>query len=327
MSGEKIKICVVNSTVFGLGDMDWSSLESIGELSVYHGRWQSDEELKARVADADIVLGNNSDLGPEVLAACEKLRLMCTFATGYDLVDTEGAAKRGIPVCNVPSYGTASVAQYAIALLLQICGQLPYYSEQARKGRWYDCWTDCVGEHGMVELAEKTMGIVGFGHIGQAVGRIARALGMNVIAYNRSQCDEGRAIAEYVSLDELFARSDVVSLHAPLNAGTKHIVNADSIAKMKDGVIIINNGRGGLVDSAALADALRSGKVWAAGLDVVEGEPDVKSDPLYNAPRCLITPHVSWLPKEARQRELDITADNIRAFLEGHPQNVVNGVK
>lgn len=323
----KMKICVVNSSVMNLGDLDWAEMESLGELSIYPTPTRDPEEVRRRVEDANILIGNNPDLGPDVLAACRDLKLVCTFATGYDMVDIEGAAKRGVPVCNVPSYGTASVAQYAVAMLLSLCGQLPYFSAQARAGRWYDCWTDCVGEHRLIELAGKTMGIIGFGSIGRSVGRVARAFGMEVLAYNRSQCDEGREIAGYVSLDELLARSDVISLHAPLTEATRHIINADTIEKMKDGVIIINNGRGGLVDSAALAAALCSGKVWAAGLDVVEGEPNIKDDPLYTAPRCLITPHVSWLPTEARRRILQTTAQNIRAYLAGHPQNVVNGVK
>lgn len=321
-----MKICVVKDNVLNLGDLDWSPIAALGELCFYPNPAENYEEFLRLVEDADVLLGNNMDLGAEVLAVCKNLKLVCTFATGYDRVDTEGAAKRGIPVCNVPVYGTASVAQFAIALLLAVCGQLPYYAQQAKEGRWYNCWHDCAGEHRLVELAGKTMGIIGFGNIGRSVGSVAKAMGMKVLAYNRSQCEEGLAIADYVSLEELLARSDVISLHAPLTPDTKHIINAESIAKMKDGVIIINNGRGGLVDSAALADALHSGKVWAAGLDVVEGEPNIMDDPLYDAPRCLITPHVSWLPADSRQRILNITAGNVRAFMEGKPRNVVNGV-
>ena len=231
-----------------------------------------------------------------------------------------------MPLCNVPNYGTHSVSQYAISLLLEICGNVAFYSDAVHNGKWFEIWNHCVGEHRLIGLEGKTMGIIGFGNIGRSVGTIARALGMKVLAYNRSRCAEGEAIAEYVSLDELLERSDVISLHTPLTEATKHIINKESIAKMKDGVIIINNGRGPLVDSAALADALHSGKVYAAGIDVVEGEPNIWDNPLLKAPRCLITPHISWLPKESRQKILDITEANIQAFLDGKPQNVVNGL-
>lgn len=322
-----MKLCVVDGSIVNLGDLSYKQFEKFGEVTVYNAHTTSLEEVVRRVGDADIVMGDGPDLPPGLTDACPNVKLICVMATGYDAADIEGARRNGVPICNSPSYGTYSVAQYAISLLLEICGNVAFYSSAVHEGKWFEVWDHCVGEHRLIELQGKTMGIVGFGNIGRAVGSVAKALGMKVIAYNRSRCPEGEAIAEYVSLDELFARSDVISLHAPLTEATRHIVDAAAIEKMKDGVIIINNGRGPLVDSQALADALHSGKVYAAGLDVIEGEPNVWDNPLLKAPRCLITPHISWLPKESRQRILDITEENIRRFLAGDPQNVVNGVK
>lgn len=322
-----MKLCVVDGSIVNLGDLSYKQFEKFGELTVYNTHTNSLDEVVRRVADADIVIGDGPDLPPGLTDACPNVKLICVMATGYDAADIEGARKNAVPICNVPSYGTYSVSQYAISLLLEICGHVAFYSDAVHNGKWFEVWDDCVGAHRLIELQGKTMGVIGFGNIGRAVGTVAKALGMKVLAYNRSRCSEGEAIAEYVSLDELFERSDVISLHAPLTEATRHIVDAAAIEKMKDGVIIINNGRGPLVDSQALADALHSGKVYAAGLDVIEGEPKVWDNPLLKAPRCLITPHISWLPKESRQKILDITEENIRRFLAGDPQNVVNGVK
>ena len=280
-------------------------------------------EYERRAQDADIIVGDQP-MPRELIAAARQLKYITLTATGFDGVDTAFARECGIPVSNVPSYGTSSVSQFAVALLLEVCSHTAYYDRCVRRGQWLDCYPESAGEHRLIELAGKTMGIIGFGRIGRAVGAVAKALGMNVIAYNRSRCPEGEAIAEYVPLDELFARADVISLHCPANAATVGIINRDSIAKMRDGVIIINNGRGSLVRSADLAEALERGKVWAAGLDVVEHEPIPADDPLLRAPRCIITPHISWLPRESRQRIVDCTVENIRAFLAGAPQNVVN---
>ena len=318
-----MKICVLNDSHFNFGDLSWDALGELGEVSVYHEHADDVEEFKRRALDADIIIGDQP-LRRERIAACPKLRYITLTATGFDGVDVAFARERGIPVSNVPSYGTTSVSQYAIALLMEVCSHTAYFDSRVRQGEWSSCFPECAGEHRLIELAGKTMGIIGFGRIGRAVGAVAKALGMTVIAYNRSRCPEGEAIAEYVPLDELFARADVISLHCPANAATIGIINRDSIAKMKDGVIIINNGRGSLIRSADLAEALHSGKVWAAGLDVVEHEPIPADDPLLRAPHCIITPHISWLPKESRQRIVDATAENIRAFLAGTPQNVVN---
>lgn len=319
-----MKICVVNDSYFNFGDLSWEVLSPLGEVSVFHEPSESLQALIERIGDAEILVTDLPDLPHGLIEACPRLKYITVTSTGYDGVDLAAARERGIPVSNVPSYGTQSVAQYAIALLLEVCGHAAHYSARVHAGHWRGCGAETVGEHRLIELAGKTMGIIGFGRIGRAVGAVAKALGMEVIAYNRSRCADGEAIAEYVALDELYARADVISLHCPASDATVGMINAESIAKMKDGVIIINNARGALIRSADLAEALESGKVWAAGLDVVDGEPIAEDNPLLHAPRCVITPHISWLPKESRQRIVDCTAANIRAFLDGAPQNVVN---
>lgn len=319
-----MKISIINDDFFNYGDLSWAELEKLGELEIHRGRTTDLSELIRRVGDAEIIISDLPDMPHGLIGACPSIKYISLTATGYDSVETELARSRGIPVSNVPSYGTASVAQYAVSLLLEICGHVAYYSERVHSGKWYADSVDVGERRKLIELDGKTMGIVGFGRIGQRVGAIAKAMGMNVIAYNRSRSEEGAKIAEYVSLDELYARADVISLHAPATAATAGMINAESIARMKDGVIIINNGRGALIRSADLAAALRSGKVYAAGLDVLEQEPLSPDEPLLKAPHCYITPHLSWLPKESRQRIVDCTVENVRAFINGAPQNVVN---
>ena len=318
-----MKIVIMDDSIVNPGDLNWKQIEKFGELTVYSEKAKDMSELIRRAADADIILTDLPDIPRGLIEKCPKLKGIFLFATGYDSVDLAAAKKRGIPVCNVPSYGTAAVSQFAISLLLAICSHTDFYSGKVHEGLWFNRTNEIIGEHRLIELEGKTMGIIGFGKIGQRVGLIAKAMGMKLLAYNRSQNDAGHAIGEYVSLDELLERSDVISLHAPLNEQSRHIINAASIEKMKDGVIIINNGRGGLIDSKALADALASGKVYAAGLDVVEKEPIAPDDPLLKAPHCIITPHISWLPKEARQKIIDCCEENIQAFLDGKPKNNV----
>ena len=236
----------------------------------------------------------------------------------------ETAKERGIPVCNIPTYGTAAVGQFAIALLLEICHHIGHHDKAVHEGRWENNPDWCFWDYPLIELADKTMGIVGFGRIGQATGRIAKALGMKVIANDEYPNDSGREIAEYVTRDELFARSDVIALHCPLFPSTQGLVNKESIARMKDGVIIINNSRGPLIVEEDLKDALNSGKVAGAGLDVVSTEPIRGDNPLLKAKNCIITPHISWAPRESRQRLMDIAVEDLKAFVEGHPINVVN---
>lgn len=319
-----MKISVIDGYTENPGDLSWDELRALGEVTIYDHTTHDEDEIIRRIGDAEIVVANKSPITRRVLDACPGVKYITVQATGYDPIDYNYAREKGIPVSNVPTYGTASVAQFAIALLLEICGHAAHHSDAVHAGRWAECGEWTFWDHPMIELAGKTMGVVGFGRIGQNVGRIAKALGMEVIAYNRSRSPEGAAIAEYVELDELLRRADVVSLHCPLFPETRGMINRETIAKMKDGVIIINNSRGPLIVEQDLADALNFGKVYAAGLDVVSAEPIRADNPLLTAKNCIITPHISWAPKESRQRIMDCTVENIRAFQSGTPQNVVN---
>ncbi len=319
-----MKISVIDGYTENPGDLSWDGLRALGEVVIYDHSTKDEAEIIRRIGDAEIVVANKSPISRRVLDACPNVKYITVQATGYDPIDYAYAREKGIPVSNVPTYGTASVAQFAIALLLEICGHAAHHSDAVHAGRWVESGEWTFWDYPMIELAGKTMGIIGFGRIGQNVGRIAKALGMNVIAFNRSRSAEGAEIAEYVELDELLRRADIVSLHCPLFPETRGIINRETISKMKDGVIIINNSRGPLVVEQDLADALNSGKVYAAGLDVVSSEPISADNPLLKAKNCLITPHISWAPKESRQRIMDCTVENIRAFQAGRPQNVVN---
>lgn len=322
-----MKVVVLDGYAENPGDLSWDTLAQFGELTVYDRTSLTDDsEVAERIGDAEIVLTNKTPVSAWTMDRCPNIRLISVLATGYNIVDYEYAAKKNIPVCNIPSYGTAAVGQFAIALLLEICHHVAHHSEAVHEGRWESCPDWCFWDYPLIELAGKTIGIIGFGRIGQQTGRIARAMGMTVLACGSRPTDEGREIAQYVGQDELFERSDVIALHCPLFPQTKGIINSESIAKMKDGVIIINNSRGPLIVEQDLADALNSGKVYAAGLDVVSTEPIKADNPLLTAKNCLITPHISWAPKESRQRIMDCTEKNLRAYLAGDPVNVVNGL-
>ena len=318
----QMNIVVLDGYTENPGDLSWNGLESLGELTVYD-RTPLDQ-IAARAQDADAVYVNKVPLDRETIFSCPNLKFIGVLATGYNVVDIAAARERGIVVCNIPTYGTAAVSQFAIAMLLEICHHTAHHSDAVHAGRWEQSADWCFWDYPLIELAGKTMGIIGFGRIGQATGRIAKALGMDVIAYDESENGAGRALAEYVPLDALFARSNVIALHCPLLPSTQGIINRESIAKMKDGVIILNNARGPLIVEQDLADALNSGKVYAAGLDVVSTEPIQGDNPLLKAKNCLITPHISWAPKESRQRLMDTAVDNLRRFLAGEPVNVVN---
>ena len=319
-----MKIEILDGYTENPGDLSWAQLEALGELTVYDRTPSDEDEIIRRIGDAEIVMTNKTPLTEKILNACTNIKYITVLATGYNVVDTACARAKGIPVSNVPTYGTAAVGQFAIALLLEICHHVAHHSQAVHEGRWEACPDWCFWDYPLIELAGKTIGIIGFGRIGQQTGRIAKAMGMTVLASGSRPTDAGREIAQYVELDELFARSDVIALHCPLFPNTKGIINKDSIAKMKDGVIIINNSRGPLVVEEDLAAALNSGKVAAAGLDVVSTEPIRGDNPLLTAKNCIITPHISWAPIESRQRILDCTAANVRAFLDGAPVNVVN---
>ena len=319
-----MKIVILDGYTENPGDMSWEALEGFGELTVYDRTPYDDAEIARRIGDAEIVLTNKCPIRRAVLDACPSIRYISVLATGYNIVDVGCAREKGIPVSNVPTYGTAAVGQFAIALLLEICHHVAHHSEAVHQGRWETNPDWCFWDYPLIELAGKTMGIIGFGRIGQTTGRIAKAMGMKILASGSRETEAGRAIADYVPLDELLARSDVVVLHCPLFPSTQGIINRETIAKMKDGVILINNSRGPLIVEQDLADALNSGKVYAAGLDVVSTEPIRGDNPLLKAKNCFITPHISWAPKESRERIMSITAGNLRAFLAGAPVNVVN---
>ena len=320
-----MKIVVLDGYTENPGDLSWKDMEALGELTVYDRTSLTDmQEVIDRIGDAEDVITNKTPLPREVFDACRNIRYVGVLATGYNVVDVETAKERGIPVCNIPTYGTAAVGQFAIALLLEICHHIGHHDKAVHEGRWENNPDWCFWDYPLIELADKTMGIVGFGRIGQATGRIAKALGMKVIANDEYPNDSGREIAEYVTRDELFARSDVIALHCPLFPSTQGLVNKESIARMKDGVIIINNSRGPLIVEEDLKDALNSGKVAGAGLDVVSTEPIRGDNPLLKAKNCIITPHISWAQRESRQRLMDIAVEDLKAFVEGHPINVVN---
>lgn len=320
-----MKIVVLDGYTENPGDLSWEELGKLGELTVYDRTSLTDEaEAIARIGDAEIVFTNKTPITRKVLDACPGIRFISLLATGYNCVDYVCAREKGIPVANVPTYGTASVGQFAIALLLEICHHIGHHDASVHAGNWERCADWCYWDYPLIELAGKTMGIIGFGRIGQTTGRIARAMGMEVLAYDSHPSDAGRAIAEYVDLDALLARSDVVALHCPLFPETEGIINRETIAKMKDGAILLNNSRGPLVMEQDLADALNAGKLAAAGLDVVSTEPIRGDNPLLKAKNCIITPHISWAPKESRQRIMDCAVSNVKAFLAGSPVNVVN---
>lgn len=320
-----MKIVVLDGYTLNPGDLSWAGLEALGTLTVYDRTSLTDEsETIARVGDAEIVYTNKTPLSKKVLDACPNIKFIGVLATGYNVVDVTSAKEKRIPVCNIPTYGTDAVGQFAIAMLLEICHHVAHHSDAVHAGRWENNPDWCFWDYPLIELAGKTMGIIGFGRIGQTTGRIAKAMGMKVVAFDEYPNEQGKEIADYVSLDALLVASDVVAVHCPLFPSTQGIICKENIDKMKDGVIILNNSRGPLVVEQDLADALNSGKVYAAGLDVVSTEPIKADNPLLKAKNCIITPHISWAPRESRQRLMNIAIENLKQFLAGAPANVVN---
>ena len=316
-----MKIVILDAYAANPGDLSWDEFAALGELTVYDRTAQ--EDAAARIGDAEVVFINKVRLTDEIFAACPNLKLVSILATGYNIVDLAAAKRRGITVCNVPGYSTRAVVQMTFALLLEICQQVGLHSGAVHTGRWQTCPDFCFWDRPLIELAGKTMGIVGYGAIGSAVGTVAQALGMKLLVTARHEkpVPEG---ARFVSLPELLAQSDVVSLHCPQTAENARMIDAGALAQMKDGAILLNTARGGLLDEQAVADALRSGKLLAAGMDVVSAEPIRADNPLLTAPNCFLTPHIAWAPLETRRRLQAISAENLRAFLAGKPQNVVN---
>lgn len=318
-----MKIVVLDGYTLNPGDLSWNGFEKLGDFICYD-RTAADETI-SRIGDAECIITNKTKVGKDVLDACPNIRYIGVLATGYNVVDVDTAKERGIPVCTVPIYGTAAVAQFVFALLLELCHHVAHHADTVREGRWSKSQDFCYWDYPLIELEGKTMGILGFGRIGQATAKIAQAFGMNVLAYdaypNKAWETETR---HYVELDELLSKSDVISLHCPLLPSTEGIVNEKNIAKMKDGVLLINTSRGPLIVEEDLVMALESGKVAGAALDVLAEEPPVKGSALIGAKNCIVTPHIAWAPKEARQRLMDVAVENLAAFQHGKAQNVVN---
>ena len=319
-----MRIVVLDGHTLNPGDLSWAELESLGDCAI-HER-SSPEQVVTRAAAAEIVLINKVELPETTLAELPRLRYVGVTATGYNVVDTAAARRRGIAVTNVPTYGTPSVAQMVFAHVLNLTQRVAHHAETVRRGRWCECEDFSYWDYPLIELDGLTMGIVGFGRIGQAVAKLALAFGMNVLACDvRSEAAASApAGVEFTDLDDLFARGDVVSLHCPLTDRTRHLVDARRLAMMKPGAILINTARGPLVDADALAEALDAGRIAGAGLDVLAVEPPRPDNPLPAAKNCFVTPHIAWATRSARQRLMAAVVANVRAFLEGRPVNVVN---
>ncbi|MDR2199669.1 MAG: D-2-hydroxyacid dehydrogenase [Deltaproteobacteria bacterium] len=318
------RIVVLDGHALNPGDISWDEVASLGEAFTLHPRTEESEILE-RSLGYDVILTNKTPLGRETLSRLPELKYIGILATGLDLVDVEYAKSRNVAVANAPSYGAASVAQFAFGLLLEITGHVGHHAATVKSGRWKSFPDWCHWDYPLIELDGKTMGIVGFGAIGRRVADLARAFGMRTLAYNgkRIPQDSGGG-TEFTSLGEVLEAADVLSLHAPLTDETRGMINRDSIALMKKGAILVNTARGGLIDEGDLAEALKSGKLLAAGLDVLSSEPAADDNPLVALDNCLITPHLAWSPREARIRLMKIAARNIRCYLEGRPENIVN---
>jgi len=318
-----MKIVALDGHTLNPGDNPWDPVAALGDFSVYDKT--PDELVLERAAGAQVILTNKVPLTPAVFDALPDLQFVSVTATGYNVVDTEAASARDIPVSNIPVYGTDSVAQYAMALLLEMCHHVGHHDNAVHRGGWKDSGYWSFWETPLMELAGKTIGLIGFGRIGQRVGELAHAFGMEVWAYAPSPKD-APAYAPFAlkSVEEIFAGADVVSLHCPQTQENTGFVNADLLATMKEGALFINTGRGGLVDEQALLEALRAGKPRAAATDVASTEPIENGNPLLKAPNLLITPHMAWATVEARKRLMGMTADNIKAFQDGSPINLVN---
>jgi glycerate dehydrogenase len=317
-----MKIVVLDGYTLNPGDLSWEGLRALGDFTVYDRT--PEEKVVERIGDAEIVFVNKVNITREILEQTN-IKYIGVLATGYNVVDIDAAREKGIPVSNIPTYGTASVAQMVFALLLEVCHHVGDHDAAVKIGEWTHKTDFCFWNYPLIELADKTMGIIGYGRIGQSTGQIAQAFGMKVLAYNQhpNKALESDTL-KFVGLDEIFAKSDIISLHCPLLESTKGIINKDSIDKMRDGVIIINTSRGPLIVEEDLAEALNSGKIYAAGVDVVSVEPIEADNPLLKAKNIFITPHIAWAPIESRERLMNIAVNNLVTFIKGKPENIVN---
>lgn len=312
-----MKICILDGYSLNPGDLDWSPVERLGDVTLFD-RTPADKIVE-RAADADIVLTNKVPFSADTLRQLPRLRFICVLATGYNIIDTEAAARQGVVVANIPAYSTMSVAQMAFAHILNITNHVASYAREVADGKWTNCPDFCFWDRALTELAGKTMGIVGLGNTGMATARIAVAMGMKVVAMTSKSADTLPEGITPAPLDDVLASADVVSLHCPLTPSTRHLINAASIAKMKPSAILINTGRGPLVDEQAVADALNGGRLAAFGADVLSQEPPRGDNPLLSARNCFLTPHIAWATLEARTRLMSTATENVRQFIAGEP--------
>lgn len=312
-----MRICILDGYSLNPGDLDWSPVERLGDVTLFD-RTPADKIVE-RAADADIVLTNKVPFSADTLRQLPRLRFICVLATGYNIIDTEAAARQGVVVANIPAYSTMSVAQMAFAHILNITNHVASYAREVADGKWTNCPDFCFWDSALTELAGKTMGIVGLGNTGMATARIAVALGMKVVAMTSKSADTLPEGITPAPLDDVLASADVVSLHCPLTPSTRHLINAASIAKMKPSAILINTGRGPLVDEQAVADALNGGRLAAFGADVLSQEPPRGDNPMLSARNCFLTPHIAWATLEARTRLMSTATENVRQFIAGEP--------
>ena len=314
------KIVVLDGYSLNPGDLSWERLKKLGSVEIYD-RTQ-DEKIEERVGDCEIVITNKTPITRELLEKKPCIKYVGVLATGYNVVDIEAARDKGVVVTNIPSYGTQAVAQYVFALLLELCHRVAHHDRRVKEGAWNKAKDFCFWDYPLMELAGKTMGLIGYGRIGQATARIAKAFGMEVLVYDLKKTDEDGV--EFVDLDTLYRRSDVISLHCPLTVNNTGLINRESIDRMKRGVMLINTSRGPLIDEEDLAEALNNKTVGGAALDVLAVEPAREDNPLLKADNCIITPHIAWAPKEARERLLNIAVDNLEGYLADKVQNKVS---
>lgn len=317
-----MKIVDLDAHAVNPGDLSWEQFENFGELIIYERTPQ--EEVVNRAKDADAILINKIKITSEILEQLPKLRYIGELATGYNNIDLVAASQRNIVVSNIPAYSTMSVAQHAFALLLNVTNSVSHYAKESRSGVWSHCPDFCYWNTPLLELAGKTIGIVGFGNIGSQVAQIAHAFGMEVIAATSKTIGSLPDYVKKTTIEGLFASSDVISLHCPLTNDNFHFINEKAISFMRKGVILINTARGALIDTNAVAKALSSGHIGAYCADVMEEEPPVEQTSILSAPNAFITPHIAWASRAARIRLMDIAVDNLKAFLEGKPKNQVN---
>ncbi len=313
------KIVVLDGYTLNPGDLSWERLKELGSVEIYD-RTQEDQIVE-RVGDCEIVITNKTPITRELLERKPGIKYVGVLATGYNVVDIEAARDNGVVVTNIPTYGTEAVAQYVFALLLELCHRVAHHDRRVKEGAWSSAKDFCFWDYPLMELAGKTMGLIGYGRIGQATGRIAKAFGMEVLVYDLKKA-EGEGV-EFVDLDTLYRRSDVISLHCPLTEDNLGMINSESIGQMKRGVLLINTSRGPLIDEGDLAEALNGRSVGGAALDVLAVEPAREDNPLLKAHNCIITPHIAWAPKEARERLLNIAVDNLEGYLKGSVENRV----